>query len=194
MCIANFYTSFIQLFVLTLQLECFQHKAFRVTPAITEAFGFFLLCLNPLAILKNNISSCFIFIRWLAGTLVTSQRSIQPPSIPKLQYQDGWLKKGNWLAVVWNLPSTRCLADFVLNKANISELREQHLVAVLHSGTSFANTLARSPYFPIQFHHFHDGLLAPAAHVVERAVVLFGQAVQHAEHVTTATWSQFLLY
>lgn len=133
MCIANFYTSFIQLFVLTLQLECFQHKAFRVTPAITEAFGFFLLCLNPLAILKNNISSCFIFIRWLAGTLVTSQRSIQPPSIPKLQYQDGWLKKGNWLAVVWNLPSTRCLADFVLNKANISELREQHLVAVLRT-------------------------------------------------------------
>ncbi|RLW06911.1 hypothetical protein DV515_00004298 [Chloebia gouldiae] len=53
------------------------------------------------------------------------------------------------------------------------------------TGTSFANALARSPYFPIQFHHFHDGLLAPAAHVIERAVVLFGQAVQHAEHIVS---------
>lgn len=80
-------------------------------------------CLSPLAMLKKKYSSCFNFIQWLAGTLETSQKSISTTINPKLQYQDGWLRTGNGLAAVCRVPSTRCLADVVLRKANISELR-----------------------------------------------------------------------
>lgn len=76
------------------------------------------------------------------------------------------------------MPSTRCLADFVLNKANISELRTASCGGRARpSGAPLPDALAGAPDFPVQFHHFHDGFLTAAAHVVERTVMLLWEAM-----------------
>lgn len=67
----------------------------RLTPAVTG-----MCCFKSTSHAQKKYSSCFNFIQWLAGTLVTSQKSVSTTINPKLQYQDGWLKKGNRLAVV----------------------------------------------------------------------------------------------
>lgn len=62
------------------------------------------------------------------------------------------------------------------------------------SGALFADALAGPAHLTVQLHHLQHGLLAAAAQVVEQAVVLLRETVQHAEHVTTATRAQLLLH
>lgn len=61
--------------------------------------------------------------------------------------------------------------------------RRLRVRAAGRSGALLADALARAAHFALQLHHLEDGLLAAAAQVVEEAVVLLGETVQHAEHV-----------
>ena len=80
--------------------------------------------------------------------------------------------------MVWRVPSTRCLADSVLNKANVSGLRTASRGSRARpSGAPLPDALAGAPHFPVQFHHFHDGFLSATAHVVKRAIMLLREAV-----------------
>lgn len=67
-------------------------------------------------------------------------------------------------------------------------------MAVGGSGALLADALAGPAHLAVQLHHLQHGLLAPAAQVVEQAVVLLGETVQHAEDVATATGSELLLH
>lgn len=51
------------------------------------------------------------------------------------------------------------------------------------SGALLSDALARAAHLAVQLHHLEDGLLAPAAQMVEQTVVLLGETVKHAEHV-----------
>lgn len=51
------------------------------------------------------------------------------------------------------------------------------------SGALLADALARAAHFAVQLHHLEDSFLAAAAQMVKQAVVLLGEAVEHAEHV-----------
>lgn len=57
-----------------------------------------------------------------------------------------------------------------------------------------SNALAGSAHLAVQFHHLQHGFLSAAAQMVKHTVVLLWQSVQHAEHITTATGPQLLLY
>lgn len=62
------------------------------------------------------------------------------------------------------------------------------------SGALLADALAGPAHLAVQLHHFEHGLLAAAAQVVEQAVVLLREAVQHAEHIATAAGPELLLH
>ena len=52
------------------------------------------------------------------------------------------------------------------------------------SRTLLSDALAGAAHLAVQLDHLEDGVLPAAAQMVEEAVVLFGEPVQHAEHVT----------
>lgn len=54
------------------------------------------------------------------------------------------------------------------------------------SGTLLSDALAGSAHLTVQLDHLQHGFLSSMTQVVEQAVVLLGQPVQHAEHVATA--------
>lgn len=52
------------------------------------------------------------------------------------------------------------------------------------SGTLLSDALAGSAHLAVQLDHLKYSFLSPTTQVVKQAVVLLGQPVQHAEHVS----------
>lgn len=94
------------------------------------------------------------------------------------------LKHGTIIGVTPPLPSPFPLLPLVTPPLPpLPHDRRSSVKAAGRSGALFANALARAAHFALQLHHLEDGLFAAAAQVVEEAVVLLGETVQHAEHV-----------